>query len=399
MTTERSTSRLFRLDPETPIWRDERFLRVAGQLVSAAIVIGLIAWMIANVIRAAELRGLSLGFGFLSQSAGFPIGETVIPYSPSDSFLYAFWVGVVGTLRIAVIGIALATVLGTFVGITRLSSNWLVSKLALAFIEIHRNIPLLVLLFLWYRGVFTKLPNVQNSIVWPGPVYVSQRGLYMTWPQLTESGGVFVAAILIGLFLAAGTFWGLRRVQDNTGRSTYYLPAALIVLLAAPAIGWLLAGPPPLELNHPELVGFNFQGGVHITPEFAALMIGLITYTAAFIAEVVRAGIQAISRGQIEASRALGLTYSQTLSLVIMPQALRIIIPPLISQYLNLVKNSSLAFLIGYPELFFIGKTTTNQAGRAIQVMLLVMGVYLSISLVTSWLLNAYNRRIQFDTR
>lgn len=399
MTTERSSSGIFRLDPETPIWRDERFLRIFGQLVSAVLVIGLIAWMIANVIRAANLRGLSLGFGFLSQSAGFPIGETVIPYDPSDTFLYAFWAGVVSTLRIAAIGIILATILGTLVGVARLSSNWLVSKLALAFIEIHRNIPLLVLLFLWYRGVFTKLPDVQNSIVWPGPVYVSQRGLYMTWPELTQSGGIFVASIAIGLVLAIVIYLILRRVQENSGRYTYYLPVGLIILLAAPVVGWLLADGSPLQLNEPVLSGFNFSGGEHISPEFAALMIGLVTYTAAFIAEVVRAGIQSVNRGQIEASRALGLNYAQTLSLVVMPQALRVIIPPLISQYLNLVKNSSLAFLIGYPELFFIGKTTTNQAGRAVQVMVLVMAVYLVISLVTSWLLNAYNRRIQFAAR
>lgn len=384
---------------QIPFWRDERVLRVIAQVVSAVLVIGALVWVSFNVIQAAEQRGLSLGFGFLEESAGFPIGESDIPYDPSRSFARAFLVGVINTLKVSILGIFFATILGTIVGIARLSTNWLVRRIALAFIEIHRNIPLLVLLFLWYRGIFLKLPRVQNSIEWPGPIFISQRGLFMAWPRLNPSGDILVIAALLGIVLAIFAFFYLRRLREETGRNTYFGLVSLAILVAFPAAGWFLAGGQPFTLENPELTGFNFEGGVHLTPEFTALLVGLVTYTAAFIAEVVRAGIQAISRGQIEAARAVGLGYSQILGLIIFPQAMRVIIPPLISQYLNLTKNSSLAFFIGYPELFFIGKTTINQAGRAVQVFLLIMGVYLLISLVTSALLNFYNRRIQLVER
>ena len=377
-----------------PFWRDERVLRIAAQAISAILVIGLVAWSVNNVITSAHQRGLSLGFNFLKESAGFPLGETLIPYTPSKSFLYAFWAGVLNTLFVSALGIVFATILGTFVGLMRLSSNWLVSRIALAYIEIHRNIPLLVLLFLWYSGVFIQLPRVQNSIHWPGPTYINQRGLYLTWPQLTDTGGTFLIFVAIGIILAIVAWALLRRIREATGRNTYFgfvSPAILILFVLA---GWFISGGAPLTLVKPTLSGFNFQGGVHLTPEFTALLIGLVTYTAAFIAEVVRAGIQAVNRGQLEAANALGLDYMHTLGLVIMPQALRVIIPPLISQYLNLTKNSSLAFFIGYPDLFFVGRTTTNQAGRAIQVFLLIMAAYLIISLFTSAVLNLYNRRI-----
>lgn len=387
------------LHEEIPPWRDERVLRFAAQVLSAILVIGLLAWLTNNVISAANRRGLSLGFRFLKESAGFPIGETPIPYDPSNSFAYAFLVGVLSTLKVSILGIFFATLLGVFIGIARLSSNWLVNRLALAYIEIHRNIPLLVLLFLWYTGVFITLPRVQESIQWPGPIYLNQRGLFITWPRLNPSGDVFVISILMAIILALTAWFFLSRYQIQKGKNTHYGWVSLILLLVIPLLGWFAAGGTPVRLDAPILQGFNFQGGLHLTPEFSALLIGLVTYTAAFIAEVVRAGIQAVSRGQQEAARALGLRYWQVLSLVVMPQAMRVIIPPLISQYLNLVKNSSLAFFIGYPELFFIGRTTTNQAGRAIQVILLVMSVYLIISLITSLALNVYNRRIQFVER
>lgn len=382
-----------------PLWRDERVLRVVAQLVSAVLVIGFVVWMGINVVNAANQRGLALGFGFLDESAGFPIGETPIPYDPSRSFAYAFWVGVLSTLKVSVAGIFFATVLGTIVGVSRLSTNWLVSRLAVAFIEIHRNIPLLVLLFLWYSAVFLQLPRVQQSIVWPGPTYLNQRGLYLTWPQATPRTGTFVIALAAGIMLAGILAWVLRRREERTGREARPWLVGLGVVLLAGAAGWILAGGDVFTWESPELAGFNFRGGLHLTPEFTALLIGLVTYTAAFIAEVIRAGIQAVNRGQVEAARALGLRGGQILNLVVFPQALRVIIPPLISQYLNLIKNSSLAFFIGYPELFFIGRTTINQAGRALQVFLLIMAVYLVISLVTSILMNWYNRRVQLVER
>ena len=216
---------------------------------------------------------------------------------------------------------------------------------------------------------------------------------------MTPTGSPFVISIVLGLILAIVAWVYLRRMQERTGRSTYFVFVSLGIIIIFPLIGFLISGGNPLEASVPILSGFNFNGGYHLTPEFAALLIGLVTYTAAFIAEVVRAGIQAVDRGQLEAARAIGLSYSQLLSLVIIPQAMRVIIPPLISQYLNLTKNSSLAIFIGYPGIFFIGKTTINQAGRAVQVFALIMAVYLSISLITSLILNIYNRRIQLVER
>jgi len=399
MTPEQKQTDVIQFHSEVPLWRDERVLRTAAQIVSAVIVIGLLILAAVNILNAADERGLSLGFEFIGQAAGFPIGESDIPYDPSRSFLYAFLVGLLNTLKVAIVGIFFATILGTLVGIARLSTNWLVIRLALVYIEFHRNIPLLILLLLWYRGFFTRLPDVQESVVLPGPMYLSQRGLQLTWPSLNPNGWPFVISIILAVILAVIAWVYLRRLQARTGRSTYFGLVSLGILVILPLIGFLISGGQPLTADIPVLSGFNFMGGYQLTPEFAALLVGLVTYTAAFIAEVVRAGIQAVDRGQLEAARSVGLKYSQLLSLIIVPQALRVIIPPLISQYLNLTKNSSLAIFIGYPELFFIGKTTINQAGRAVQVFAVIMAVYLSISLMTSIILNIYNRRIQLVER
>ncbi len=400
MSSEQPSPSVIQINTEPPpFWRDERVLRVAAQVISAIVIIGFLIWLVNNVIAAAAQRGLNLGFGFLTGEAGFPIGETDLAYTPEKSFAFAFLVGVVNTLKVSVIGIILATILGTFVGVARLSTNWLVSRIALAFIELHRNIPLLVLLYLWYSGVFIKLPRVKDSFVWPGPTYINQRGIYFTWPLWNENSPLFLILTGLGIVLAIIAFIWLRRIREATGRSTYFGAVSIALLLLFPLVGLVISGGHPFALETPTLQGFNFQGGLHLTPEFTALLIGLVTYTAAFIAEVVRAGIQAVSRGQLEAASALGLKTYQVLGLVIMPQALRIIIPPLISQYLNLTKNSSLAIFIGYPELFFMGKTTINQAGRAVQVFVLVVLVYLTMSLFTSFILNIYNRRIQLVER
>ena len=399
MTPDNSSTDVVQFHSQVPLWRDERVLRIAAQIISAVVVIGLLVWAVINIFNAAEQRGLSLGFEFIQEAAGFPIGESDIPYDPSRSFLYAFLVGVLNTLKVAVVGVFFATILGTLVGIARLSTNWLVSKLALVYIEFHRNIPLLILLLLWYRGFFTRLPDVQDSIILPGPMYLSQRGLQLTWPRVTPNGWPFVISILLAVILAIIAWIYFRRLQEKIGRSTYFGFVSLGILIILPLIGFLISGGNPLQADVPVISGFNFSGGYQLTPEFAALLVGLVTYTAAFIAEVVRAGIQAVDRGQLEAARSVGLNYSQLLSLIIIPQALRVIIPPLISQYLNLTKNSSLAIFIGYPELFFIGKTTINQAGRAVQVFAVIMAVYLSISLMTSLILNIYNRRIQLVDR
>jgi general L-amino acid transport system permease protein len=260
----------------------------------------------------------------------------------------------------------------------------------------HRNIPLLVLLFLWYRGVFAQLPPVRESLALPGPIFANQRGVYLPALLWTPTTWIFLAALFLGVAGALAAWIVLRKIREETGRQTWYGWVSLGILVLLPLAGWVISGGAPFRVELPRLQGFNFRDGAHLTPEFTALLIGLFTYTAAFIAEIVRAGIQAVSRGQIEAARALGLRERRVLNLVIMPQALRIIVPPLISQYLNLTKNSSLAVFLGYPELFSIGKTVINQAGRAVPVFVFIMAAYLVISLITALLLNIYNRRVQF---
>jgi len=393
MATEKS------LTGKIPIWRDERALKVVAQVVSSLIVLGFLYWGIGNFIKITQQRGMPLTYGFLNEAAGFPIKESFIPYDSTMSFGRAVLVGLINTLMVSVWGIVFATILGFAIGLMRLSTNWLISRIALAYIEFHRNIPLLVLLFLWYFGVFTRLPQVKESITLPGPIYINQRGFYLTWPKLAENGTVFIIFLVAGILLAIITWVVLRRVRERTGKETYFGRIGLAVLILVPLIGWFVSGGKPLRFDVPELTGFNFQGGLRLTTEFAALMIGLAMYTAAFIAEVFRAGILAVRKGQIEAARAVGLNYSQILMLIIIPQAMRVVIPPMISQYLNLTKNSSLALAIGYQELFAIGKVTINQAGRAVPVFMLVMGTYLAISLLTSVILNIYNKRVQFIER
>lgn len=382
-----------------PFWRDERVLRAAAQIISALVIIGFIYWMVVNFFEITQQRGMSLSYGFLKEPAGFPIAESYVPYDPTMSFGRAFLVGLINTLLVSVFGIVFSTLLGFVVGLARLSSNWLVSRIALAFIEFHRNIPLLVLLFLWYFGIFTRLPRVKESITLPGPIYISQRGLYLAWPRLTETGSIFLISVVIGVILAVTAWIVLRRIREVRGRETYFSWVSLGILILIPAIGWFGSGGTPLWVDVPVLQGFNFKGGLRLTPEFAALLVGLTTYTAAFIAEVVRAGIQAVHKGQVDAARAVGLRNSQVLGLIVIPQALRVVIPPLISQYLNLTKNSSLALTIGFQELFAVGKIAINQAGRAVPVFLMVMATYLGLSLFTSFVLNIYNRRVQFIER
>ena len=385
--------------PAIPFWRDERVLRWAAQIISGIIIIGILVWVAVNFIQGANQRGMSLNFRFLSDPAEFPISDPLLPYDPSRSFGYAFAVGLVKTLLVAVLGIFFSTILGVIIGVARLSTNWLISRIALVYIEFHRNIPLLVLLFIWYFPIFNSFPPVEESIVLWGPVYFNSRGIYLTWPRLTAVGFIWLAAIFLSVVMAALAYIQLQKRELDTGKSTHYWLISLAILLIGPILGWFLLGRSPLELDVPVLDGYNFIGGLRLTPEFAALLIGLSMYTAAFIAEVVRAGVQSVSRGQQEAAEAVGLNHFQTLRLIIFPQALRVIIPPLISQYLNLTKNSSLAFFIGYQEVFSVGKIAINQAGRAIPVFAMVMAVYLALSLFTSMILNFYNRRIQFVER
>lgn len=382
-----------------PFYRDERVLKSVAQIVSTVLIFGILIWAVINFFEAADARNMNLTFGFLKEAAGFPISNPPIDYEPGMTYGRAFMVGLANTLLISGVGVVTATIVGTLVALARLSSNWLLSRIALVFIEFHRNIPLLVLLFIWYFVVFSFVPPVKESLVWPGPIFINKRGVYISWPRLTDTGSTFIIFSIIGIIAAVILYIVLRRIRKNTGKNTYYIPVSIVVVLVFIGAGWIFSGGSPFQLDIPFLKGFNYQGGLRLTPEFAGMFLSLSLYTAAFIAEVVRGGIQAVNRGQIEAARAVGLSQFQVLSLVVMPQALRIIIPPMISQYLNLTKNSSLALAIGFQEVFAVGKITINQAGRAVPVFALIMLTYLSLSLLTSLVLNIYNRRIQFVLR
>ncbi len=351
--------------------------------------------MVRNFASAMDERGLGFGFTFLGRTAGFDISESPIPYTSTDTYGTAFLVGLLNTLFVSFIGIILATILGVIVGIARLSPNWLVRRIASGYVELIRNTPLLVQLFIIYFAVFLQLPAVGNTITLPGSIFLNQRGVSVPAPQFSATFPAWL------IFLGAGVvaLIAARKVAarlEEAGRPTHRLrPVGLLALVLIPAVGWAIVGGPPIGTEAPVQERFNFVGGLALSPEFSALLVGLVLYTAAFIGEVVRGGIQAVRRGQLEAARALGLSEGQTLRLVVFPQALRIIVPPLTSQYLNLAKNSSLAIAIGYPDLFKVGQTMANQTGQPLPVIIMVMATYLAISLVTSLLMNIYNRRIQ----
>ena len=382
-----------------PLWRDVVVLQWIAQILSAVLVLVFLWFFVSNVLRGAEVRGLSWSYSFLKEAAGFPISESVIPYDEAQTFGYAFIVGLLNTLKVSLVGVVLATILGIIAAVARLSTNWLVSRIASVYIEIIRNVPLLVQLFFWYFGFFQRLPPVQEATALPGPSYLSQRGLYIAWFKPTSTFWLWMIFVGVAIVAALVLYFYLSRYQVQTGRTTYPVATAFAVLVVLPVAGWFLVGDNPLASNVPVLGKFNFDGGLRVTPEFAGMLVGLVVYTGAFIAEVVRAGILAVHKGQFEAARALGLTQMQVLRLVVLPQSLRVIIPPLISQYLNLAKNSSLAILIGYADVFFVGRTIINQSGRAVPVFLLIMAIYLTISLVTSVIMNIYNRRVRLVER
>lgn len=379
-------------------WRDERVIQIGIQILFIALVVWAGAAALRNMVTSLRQQGLVLGFDFLSSGAGFDISDTLIRYASSDTFARALLVGLLNTILVSLLGIVLATLLGIAVGVARLSSNWLVNRMAWVFVEVMRNVPLLVLLVFIYTAFFLKLPRTRQAVSL-GPIYLSNRGVAVPWGEPTDTWSLYVS-VLIGA-LIAGTLVGvaMRWWQERSGRPRpLFWPPLLTVALIA-LLGWIAMPQPPLTLSYPEIAGFNFEGGQVLSPEFMALLIGLVIYTAGFIGEVVRAGIQAVPKGQIEAARALGLTPSRILRLVVFPQALRLIIPPITNQYLNLTKNSTLAVAIGYPDLFSVSGTIINQTGRAVEMIAVVMGVYLILSLVTSLTMNWYNRRVRLVER
>jgi len=378
---------------------DARIRAIAYQVITAAAVVIFFGWIANNTIENLEARGIATGFEFLDHPAGFGVPFSLIEYSEASPYRTAFILSVLNTLFVSFIGIILATIVGFLFGIMRLSRNFLISRIAAAYLEIFRNIPLLLQILFWYVGVLQLLPNVRDPIIPLPNIYVTVRGIY--YPALEAQSGFWlvVTAFLIGIAasLAIGT-WAKRR-QMATGQRFPVLWTSLALIFGLPFLAALAMGF-PWTWSYPVLRGFNYQGGTVLIPEFLALLLALVIYTATFIGEIVRAGIQAVSHGQTEASYALGLKPGTTLRLVIIPQAMRIIIPPLISQYLNLTKNSSLAPAIGFPELVAVwGGTVLNQSGQALECMAMVMGTYLIISLVISGVMNWYNKRVALVER
>ncbi|MDQ0589981.1 amino acid ABC transporter permease [Variovorax paradoxus] len=378
-------------------WQHPEFRAILYQIIVVGLV-ALAAWyLISNTLHNLAMRNIATGFGFLDREAGFAIGESVIAYSPSDTYRRAILVGIVNTLRVSVIGLVFATILGVVIGIARLSSNWLVSRLASCYVEFIRNVPLLLQLLIWYAIVVELLPGTRSALHPLPGVYMSNRGLLI--PSI-EGPSVLAVAIALGLALLASALIarGQRVAQRTTGKQYRFWPWLAGLCLALPLAGWMLTGQ-EMHVEVPHRTGFNFEGGWALSPELFALLVGLITYTAGFIAEIVRAGIQAVDRGQWEAAQSLSLPRGRVLRLVILPQALRVIVPPTTSQYLNLIKNSSLAVAIGYPDLVAVVNTTLNQTGQAIEGILIIMGAYMTVSLAVSLLMNWYNKRIALVER
>jgi general L-amino acid transport system permease protein len=371
--------------------RDAGNLALQGALI--VIVVGLGVAAIHNAAVNMAKANIAHGFGFWNVTAGFDISQTLIDYSSSTStFGRAFWVGLLNTLLVSSIAIVLATILGFVIGIARLSRNWLVAHLAGGYVELIRNIPLLLQILFWYNAVLKALPELKGSVNLPFGGFLNNRGLFLPKPVFAPDFDAVIVAFAVGILAAVAIYLWARRRQERTGEQVRILWMLLTAIFGLPLIVFLVAGK-PLSFGIPDMGRFNIRGGLEILPEFAALLLALTVYTAAFIAEVVRAGVLAVPSGQTEAAQALGLRYGTTLRLVVVPQAMRVIVPPLTSQYLNLTKNSSLAVAIGYPDLVqvFAG-SVLNITGQAVEVIAITMAVYLSISLVTSLLMNLYGR-------
>ncbi|MEM7762005.1 MAG: ABC transporter permease subunit [Cyanobacteria bacterium P01_A01_bin.40] len=383
---------------KVPWWRDRRTFEIVGQGLVLGIVIATITWMGQNLITNLQRLNLGFGFDFLSRSASFGIANPPIKFLPTDSYLRALVVGLLNSLRVTFFGIIIATILGVTIGISKLSDNWLVSKLASAYVEVLRNTPLLLQLFFWYFAVFLRLPKTEAPLVIGDRLcgspcfFLTNRGLNVPWFEL-DIGTLWVLGAILGCLVLAIVVWNYRQRIVSVNSQLWWVligfSAIASILLFWWGIDWII----------PEQINNLIKGGLYLSPEFATLLIGLSIYTSAFIAEVVRAGIQSVDRGQWEAARALGLNSTAVMQLVILPQALRVMIPPLTSEYLNLIKNSSLAIAIGYSDLYAISNTIFNQTGKPIEIVLIVMLIYLTINLIISLIMNRLNRLVQLTER
>lgn len=380
-------------------YNDPRIRGLIYQVILVIVVGGLFWWLGTNAARNIAATGRGVGFDFLDRTSGFAISFSLIAVDRSSTYLEMYVAGILNTLLVAVIGIALATLLGFAVGIARLSPNWLLRQMAMVYVEVVRNVPLLLQLFFWYFAVLGAMPAVRNSIEIPGGAVLNQRGLYLPQPIFDERFWIVVAAAALGIAAGFVLRYRARKHLEATGRRQPVFLPALGVFVVLVAAAWLLSGT-NVTVSFPELSGFNYTGGMAVPPTLTALVLGLVIYTSGFIGENVRAGIQSVSHGQTEAAASLGLKEGDRLRLVIIPQSLRVIVPPLTSQYLNLTKNSSLGAAIGFPELVSVFPgTTLNQTGRALEVILLTMAVYLTFSMITSLIMNWYNARVALTER
>ncbi len=385
-----------------PVWRHVRVIQWTSQIVSGVVAVALVAWFFINIGNAIQERGIPYGFGFLSRAYQTPIGQHFLPFESSDTFLYALGVAATNTLIVSVIGVVLAIILGIVVGVARLSNNWIVSKIATVYVEFFRNVPLLVQLFFWFY-ILLALPQVREGYVIAQSIYVNNAGISVPWPSATSAGAAGLWLALAALGIASGVAvhrWQTRR-ESLTGKASYPVlygcAAAVLVGVAGWTATWAILGEPPFVISQPAQEGTfeRISGGFTATAGLLGILVGLVIYTSSFIAEIVRAGIQSVGRGQTEAASALGLPPMKVLRHVTFPQALRVIIPPLISQCLNLTKNSSLAGAIGYTDLTNVAKTMT-QTAPAVSIFILIMLAYLAMSLTWSLIGNLYNRRIRF---
>src|SRR5512136_2212974 len=386
------------MQEKVPFWLDPKKRAILFQILTVCTV-GLIAWyLVSNTLYNLHKQSIATGFSFLKKEASFEIGESVIPYSAASSYARALLVGTLNTIKVAFVGIVITIIMGTVLGVARLSTNWLVSRIAAIYIEVMQDIPILLQLFFWYAIFYETMPSPREAICPGAGIYMSNRGVAFTIPEGHPAHKymllAFVAACMIGYLMRR---WARKR-QEKTGRFFPTFRVGIAIVLVLPFITWLGFGA-PMKMDAPKFIGFNFQGGLMVSPEFIALLMGLVLYTAAFVAEVVRAGIQSVSKGQREAAMSIGLRPTFVLNLVILPQALRVIVPPLTSQMLNLTKNSSLAVAIGYPDFVSVANTTINQTGQSVEGVALIMAVYLVFSLSTSAFMNWYNRRVALVER
>jgi general L-amino acid transport system permease protein len=379
------------------LWHNVGFRNVLAQVLVTGTIIGTGAYMINNAMTAMDSRGISTGFDFLWREAGFAIGETPIAFTSSDSFFRAYLVAILNTLRVSVLSIVFATVLGVIIGIARLSSNMIIARLASAYVEVFRNTPQLVQIIFWYT-LMTMLPHPKQAMSLFDTAFLSNRGLYVPWPSDNPVYGWMLLAFVVACVAAYGIVKWADARRRKTGRITPVLMRNVALIVGAPVAVWV-AGGLPTELSIPALRGFNFQGGASLSPEFLALLLGLSLYIAAFIAEIVRSGIQSIDRGQLEAATSVSLSKPDTYRYVILPQALRVMVPPAAGQYVSTVKNSSLGVAIGYPELFNINNTITTISGNTIEAIGIMMIVYLSIAFSIAIVMNLYNKSVQLKER